>query len=250
MVFDKNNVKHIWDKLYATIKNSYGVAGLMGNLMAESTFNSTSIGKGKSTSPTAGYTVSDSYILAVDSGLISRDDFIHDGRAFGIVQWCYYTRKAALYDYARKVNKSIGDLDMQLDFMLSELQNYKTVWVTLQTAKTVREASDIVMLKYEKPANTGDTAKNNREKFGLDYYNAFYQNSNTKQKSGKYVESSIDSLLVRSGNGSEYGSCGKIPKAGTRYPWIATSENNWHAIIYNKKVLWVSGAFSKVIVIE
>jgi hypothetical protein len=51
--------------------------------------------------------------------------------------------------------KSIGDLTTQLEFLVQELTtSYKTsVWEVLKTAKSVLEASNAVLLKFERPAD-------------------------------------------------------------------------------------------------
>ena len=60
---------------------------------------------------------------------------------------------------------------MQLDFMWSELKGYKTVVNILATAKTVREASDAVLLQYERPADQSENAQKKRAGYGEDIYN-------------------------------------------------------------------------------
>ena len=58
-----------------------------------------------------------------------------------------------LYDYAKSTNRSIGNLEMQLEFLWIELQNYIK---QLAAATNVREASDIIMLKFEKPSDQSE----------------------------------------------------------------------------------------------
>ena len=41
-----------------------------------------------------------------------------------------------------------------MEFLAHQLStSYKSVWTTLQTAKTVLEASNAVLLKFERPAD-------------------------------------------------------------------------------------------------
>ena len=44
---------------------------------------------------------------------------------------------------------------------------------TLKMEKTVREASDIVLLKFERPANQGEAVKQKRAQYGQVYYDKF-----------------------------------------------------------------------------
>ena len=161
--------KKIWDRLYRDIGNPYGVAGLMGNLFAESSMNPYCI-TGSKAKDTTGIM----YANDVDALIISKDEFMHDGIAFGLAQWRYYSRKGALYDTAKGLNLPIGDAQLQVIFLQQELRTYKTVWNTLMNAKSVKEASDIVLEKYEKPANTSDAVKEKRSAYGMQYLDAFY----------------------------------------------------------------------------
>lgn len=158
----------IWDYLYDKLRNVYGTAALMGNLMAESSLNPICANGVKK----LGLTNAD-YTAVVDAG--KNDNFVTDGIAYGLVQWCYKTRKQGLLTKARQEGKSIGDIYLQLDYMWQELQSYKTVLNALYSATNVKDASDIVMLKYEKPANTSDTAKQKRANYGLKYLEKYGQ---------------------------------------------------------------------------
>ena len=65
---------------------------------------------------------------------------------------------------------SIGDPDTQVEFMLKELQHrYKSVLQVLKTATSVQEASDIFLVKFEAPTNTGSEVKKTRASYGEQY---------------------------------------------------------------------------------
>lgn len=49
---------------------------------------------------------------------------------------------------------------------------------------------------------------------------------------------------IRVGNGTNYGCITQVAD-GTTYPWVATAENGWHAIVIGKRVGWVSGKYSQ-----
>ena len=91
------------------------------------------------------------YTKAVDAG--SYGNFVNDSAGYGLAQWTFYTRKQALFDYAKAAGVSIGNLAMQLAFLWEELQGYKSVMDTLKNATSVRAASDAVLTGYEKPAD-------------------------------------------------------------------------------------------------
>ena len=157
-----NNEEIIWQYLYDKFRNVYGVAALMGNLFAESSLNPVCANGVYS----LGLTNAE-YTRRVDAG--EKDDFATDGIAYGLVQWCYKTRKQGLLDMAVAQGKSIGDINLQLDYLWQELQKYKTVLNAVYNATNIREASDIIMLKYEKPANTNEYMKIRRANYGEKY---------------------------------------------------------------------------------
>lgn len=187
------NEKPIWDYLSAKIRNPYGVAGLMGNLYAESSLNPV---KGNNVKKKTGLTDIE-YTAVTDAN--RNDNFATDGIAYGLAQWCYHTRKLALLKMAREQGKSVGDLTLQLDYLWYELNQYKTVLNTLYSAKSVKEASDIVMLKYERPANTSDAAKDKRCQYGMKYFQMFSDNVTAKlsKKSAKELLVKLDNALKR-----------------------------------------------------
>lgn len=245
------DAKYIWDYLIKEIKNPFGVAGLMGNLEAESNLNPLcKTGGDKSIS-------GKQYAEMVDNEEIDREHFIQDEVAFGLVQWRYWSRKDSLYAIwlAQRAGTSIGDLDFQLEYLLFEIEEfYHSVWDTLKNATSVKEASDIVMLKYEKPGNTSDTAKNKRASMGLAYYTKYAeQKSDDKpadEPKGKYVRTTMDRVFIRQGNGKDYVAYTRIEKKGTQFKWVASSENNWHAVEFkiskNKYIGWISGECSEL----
>lgn len=169
-----SNEQKIWSFLMGKIGNAYGVAGLMGNLNAESALNPNNLQNSYERS--LGMTDAQ-YTAAVDNG--SYTNFSKDSAGYGLAQWTYHTRKAALLAYAKSIGASIGSLDMQLSFLCKELsESYSTsVFAVLKTAKSVREASDAVLTKFERPADQSETAKSKRAAYGQTYYNKYASTS-------------------------------------------------------------------------
>ena len=159
--------KFIWDYLMLRIDNPYGVAGLMGNIQAESGFNPKNMQN--SFEKKLGLN-DDTYTAAVDSGAYGR--FAEDGCGFGICQWSHKSRKAALLEF--KGNRSIGDLEMQCDFLWKELTySYRLVLEGLKTAFSVREASDLVLKKFERPSDQSDAVKAKRASMGQEIFDKY-----------------------------------------------------------------------------
>ena len=157
----------IWNCLTAAGLNACGAAGLMGNLYAESGLIPDNLQN--ASEKKLGYT-DETYTAAVDSGAYT--GFARDGAGYGLAQWTYWSRKEALLAYAKSAGKSIGDLDMQLEFLLKELAGYGLL-AALKTAASVREASDLVLLKFERPADQSEAAKVKRTGYGQAYYDKY-----------------------------------------------------------------------------
>ena len=164
--------KKIWDYLYARIGNAYGVAGLMGNLWAESGLKSNNLQN--SFEKKYGMT-DDQYTAAVDNSQISEHDFVNDGSGYGLAQWTWWTRKQGLYTMLKRERKvSISDLDGQLDYLWQELTtSYVGVLNSIKIATSVREASDIVLLKFEKPADQSEQMKQTRASYSENFYKKY-----------------------------------------------------------------------------
>ena len=165
-----NNEKTIWDFLKGKGLNEYAVAGIMGNLYAESALNPQNLqnnGNNKLGMTDAEFTA------AYDSGKYALDTFIHDGYGYGLAQWTYWSRKQALANFAKAAGKSIGDLGMQLDYLWKELQGYTAVMKVLNAAESVRAASDAILTGYERPADQGTAVQEKRAGYGMTYYEKY-----------------------------------------------------------------------------
>lgn len=149
----------IWKCLIAAGYTPEGTAGLMGNLFAESACNPMLIERlCLKCLREAGQVYDDtSYTMAVDSGAISRSAFLSPlGRhyGYGLAQWTIDGRKAGLYDLCKRRSVSISDLRTQLDYLRMELsQSFQKVDRVLRTTRSIKEASDIVLLRFEAPAD-------------------------------------------------------------------------------------------------
>ena len=164
-----DNAQKIWDFLFAWLGNAFGAAGLMGNIRAESALRPTNLQDRFEKS--LGLT-DEQYTARVDSG--SYTNFVHDSAGYGLAQWTYWSRKQALLDFARARKTSIGDFEMQLDFLQKEMEsNYPTLVSFLRKAKSVREASNKVLFEYERPGDQGQKVQDLRASYGETYYKEF-----------------------------------------------------------------------------
>lgn len=193
-----NNEEKIWNFLVGKGLSKAGAAGLIGNLYAESALNPQNLQN--SYESKLGYTDS-SYTAAVDSG--SYNNFVRDSAGYGLAQWTYWSRKQNMLEFARAAGKSIGDLEMQLDFLFKELsEGYKTVLAVLKAATTVKTASDSVLVNYERPADQSDAVKIKRAGYGQTYYDKYAGVAGNGGISMGYTNSSLVDCTVKSPNHS------------------------------------------------
>lgn len=168
------NEQLIWNYFKSHGLNDFGTAGLMGNLYAESGLNPKNLQQ--TYERKLGYS-DDSYTDAVDHGIYT--NFVKDSAGYGIAQWTFWSRKQALLSFAKSREKSIGDLNMQLDFLMKELrEGYIGVLNTLCNATSVLEASNEVLFRFERPANQDESVQAKRCAFGQRYYDLFANRQN------------------------------------------------------------------------
>ena len=153
----KNEVREkVWNALRAAGLTQEGVSGLMGNLYSESCgINPRCVealltkwyraegkfGWGSWTDSLYSETTFDRYTKQVDDGTISRAEFLHPRQydaknhqyGYGLAQWTVESRKAGLYDRHIKLGCSIGDLNMQLDYLVEEFKTDSGQYRNLKT---------------------------------------------------------------------------------------------------------------------
>ena len=178
-------LKTIWDGLNTWINNEFGVAGLMGNLYAESGCVPFRV-QGDLTYP---FNYSQTYTDRVDTGIVSEYAFVHNvpdnahGKGYGLAQWTYYSRKQNYYNlYKNGSYTSIGDVNTGLDMLKYELDTggpYSGVGDVLKAATTVRQASDYVLYNYEAPLDQSEPVRLTREGYSQDIYDIYHSGGGT-----------------------------------------------------------------------
>lgn len=183
---------NIYQKLKAAIGNDYGVFGLMGNLKAESNLRADNLQN--TYSKKFGMT-DEEYTKSVDNG--SYTNFVKDSAGYGLAQWTYWSRKQKLLQYAQAYGCSIGDENMQVDFMIGELMaSYPSVLNVLKTATSIREASDCVLTQYERPADQSESVKEKRAAYGEDLMKQLLGSNTTTEGKEEVTMGYTNSPLV------------------------------------------------------
>lgn len=165
------NAEKIWNFLKEKGFNNFACAGILGNFDCESGLNPKNLQD--SYQAKLGFT-DESYVLAIDNGTYSREQFATDCAGAFLAQWTWHTRKRNLYDFAKSRGASIGDLETQLEFFYKELsESFSSVLQGLKTVTSVREASNIILLKYECPADQSVFMQDKRSNMAQTYYSRF-----------------------------------------------------------------------------
>lgn len=212
-----NTTQYIWEYLRNKGFSAYGVAGIMGNMQAESCVTPNNL----QSEYNVKLNMTDAqYTAAVDNG--SYTNFVHDSAGYGLVQWTYYTLKQDLYNLCKQRGKSIADVDCQLDCLCQELTSMKLI-DTLKNAKSTKEASDYFLTQFERPKNQTDYIKNLRAGYGQEFYNQF---SSISVKGGNKMKynSTNKPLVCMMTNSTNYKGTGQMDIKGVL--WHSTGANN------------------------
>lgn len=160
-----NNGGKIWNFLMNKYKNEMGVAGMMGNLYAESHQFLPISAEQLDNQPIS---VIQEYTNQINNGTISKEQFYNYHKGYGIAQWTYWGRKKALYELAQMLTNpfNIGDMNVQLTFMVNELHSYGCD-TELMYSTDIKSTANYIMNNYEKPSWRGDF----RARWAVECYN-------------------------------------------------------------------------------
>jgi len=161
--------KAFWDFFRTLGMPEYGVAGLIGNISMESAIRPNNLQNSYEKS----LGMDDKqYTAAVDNGTYK--NFVHDSAGYGLAQWTYWSRKEGLLNLAKQCKMSICDINLQLTYLTQELQTkYAGVWNALMVATSVAQASNIVLLQFERPKDQSVANQQKRANCCQGYYDKF-----------------------------------------------------------------------------
>ena len=165
-VADKQTqMRYIWNFL----RNIWGLsdmhsAAIMGNIKQESEYSPTNA-------------QDNSYPGERNPEYIPRYA-IHDDIGWGIVQWSHWSRKQAFSDYAKQKNVSIGDMDVQLEFVRYECNgSEKTAFQKFLRQTSINKATEVFCYDYEGKKGSGA-----RIDLRIEYAKSAY-----KEFTGRYI---------------------------------------------------------------
>lgn len=219
--------KFIWDYFKGKGLNVFAISGLMGNLYAESGLLANNL---QNTYEKSLVMTDAQYTTAVDNG--SYKNFVQDKAGYGLAQWTYWSRKEALLNFAKAAKTSIGDLPMQLDFLWKELQGYKNVISVLGSATSVRQASDVVLLDFERPADQSEAVKVKRASYGQSYYDKYAGKTTVTTPPPTTTTSTIKANdTVNLADNATYYDGGSMPTWVKAQKWIVKEVKGDRAVI-------------------
>lgn len=161
-----SNEAYIWSYLREKGLSQAAVAGIMGNIQAESGYYPNNLEN--AANKRLGIT-DEEFTALVDSGAVSRAEFASSATygiypttfygtqyymyGYGLAQWTWFTLKESLYDYAKARGVSIGDMDMQLDYLVESALAMKKL-AGYDQSTDVAEATRLFHQVYENSSST------------------------------------------------------------------------------------------------
>lgn len=181
--YNENNAKKIIDFCTKAGFPRFAIAGILANWYHESVLDP---GNAQNSCMNALRMTDKEYTEKVDSGLwihpIKTASFGFDGIGYGLAQWTSSGRKEALYLFAKETERSIADLDMQLEFFYKEItsKSYKTLLDKLMQGTDEKQAAIDFMVYYERPASVNDQdARNSRANTATEFYKRYFTSNTT-----------------------------------------------------------------------
>ena len=173
------NEKIIWQFFKVQGLTDAGVAGLMGNLYAESGLEPTNLQN--NFEKKLKYTDAE-YTRAVDNGVYR--NFVKDQAGYGIAQWTYWSRKEGLLKIAKEKKQSVGSLQVQLEFLLKELTtSFIALLKILKSTNSIEKATNDFLIQFGNPLNPTKEMLDTRVKQAEKYYRMFADNNKTIERS-------------------------------------------------------------------
>ena len=254
----------IWNNLMEKLGNPYGVAALMGAMYAASTMKPNLVnthGKEK-------IERFDIYTSSVNNGTRVMESFVHDGYSYGICQWNWWASKQGLFNMARKTKKSIGGLDLQLDFLWDELHmnEYGDILKHLMSIQLmdicVNAAYSYMKSSKNKNLQMGAVtlfanqfydyyclhmSKNDIE---TEYTYGRWEKEEKMEETGKKnkrVFALANNVIVRIADDCHARQVGTL-RTDISYEYVMSNEKKtWHCIVFDGKLRWVSNKYSRVV---
>ena len=199
--YDEKNARAIIN-FWTGKLNEYAICGWLANWNIESNLIS---GNAQNSYMKKWGITDEEYVAKVDAGTwVSPEgnDFAHDHCGMGLSQWTSSGRKQGLWDYARQTARSIGDMQMQLEYAEIELgsKSFAKTASGLETCTSAGDAAVIIMTTYEKPASMNNPEKQKeRADMAEEFYQIYYGDKPEPTKKNKLLVISAGHYLYTPG---------------------------------------------------
>ena len=254
----------IWNNLMEKLGNPYGVAALMGAMYAASTLKPNLV----NTHGEEKFKRLDIYTSSVNNGTRAMESFVHDGYSYGICQWNWWASKQGLFNMAREAKKSIGSLDLQLDFLWDELHmnEYSNILNHLTSVQNI-DICVTAAYRYIKSRKNKKLVMSAVELYAHQFYDYYFMHMSKNDIETKYTLSKRESeelekemgkknervvawannVIVRIADDCHARQVGTL-RTDISYEYIMSNEKKtWHCIVFNGKLRWVSNKYTQVI---
>lgn len=139
----------IYNLLHGYGLSEAGALGMLGNWECESSCEPYRV-QGDYQASRA---ISKSYVDAIESGRMSKEQFATDQKGFGLAQWTYPQRKRNLWDRWKNSPFRIDSVELQVSFAIQELRiEYSGLFAFLKIAEAIWDCTDRICREYERPA--------------------------------------------------------------------------------------------------
>lgn len=98
-------------------------------------------------------TASKAYVKGVTNGTISRQQFAHDAKGFGLYQLTFWSRKAEYYDFWKVSGGPLDSAELQTKFAIKEMKrDFRGLWQYLTETNDIFTACSRICREFERPA--------------------------------------------------------------------------------------------------
>lgn len=148
--------EYLWNKLSEYSPADHITAGVLGYFKRESELRSDCISNWHTSMAAAGEDVSIIFTKEIDAGLpdgSTQEQFVHDCKyrfgGYGLGQWSSTQYCEDLYELARLRGKSIGDADVQCEFIFLSMEKNEYLWKCLHETDSPTRAGELIALLYD-----------------------------------------------------------------------------------------------------
>lgn len=146
--------RYIWDALSKNSPSDVITSGIMGYFSRESEMRSDSM-SGWPTVLASGRDLCSEETTRIDRGLEDGSSYdyyiwvVQECGGYGLGQWYSRAYLDHLYSYAQETNRSIGDADMQCEFIFKSLQQNEQLWALLLSTENPWDAGNRIGIYYD-----------------------------------------------------------------------------------------------------